>query len=157
MKKFKHIISVIFTILFVMNICLLPANAVENSNFDAQLHPIHISEFGAFPQSNSVPYATYTVGTLTQTKDAYLNISGAYAGTVTLHYETQMLAGRPQFVYENCYFTWSLDSLPSAYSVDTPNVQVTYTNDYISINIPVKSLLISDSITLGYHSYGTPD
>ena len=150
----RRIFVLVLMVLLLTSTCLQPVHANEiNIRYTAQ--PIHISDLGVLPSQNIASYSSSIIGKNTQTKPAYLTIAGDYVGTVTLHYETEMRSGRPQFIYETCNFTWDLRGLPDAYALQMPNVE--YTNDYIKITFTVSAGLLNDTITLGYYAYGTPD
>lgn len=156
MKKAKQIIAMFLSIICCFNLFLQTSYAAEPEPIDVILEPVHISEFGALPPDASTTYSYTPEGVKTQTKAAYLTIGGQYAGTVTLHYESELRMGRPQFIYETCEFTWDLTARPAGYYLNNPTAY--YSNDYISITFQTGlGGLISDTITVGFYASSNPD
>lgn len=96
--------------------------------------PVPISERGAVNPNcaiNSIINNSVISGQKTQTKNAYFG-NHEYVGAVTLYYKTQVLEGRPQFVYEECYIGVNWGNPNEAIT----NAQVTsYSGDYIVFQI----------------------
>ncbi len=89
-------------------------------------------------------------GTKTQTVSMYLRDAGKYAGKCTLSYKTQILGGRPQFVYESCTLSESWSSNMDYYVVTMPDI--TFSGDRIEVRYYTQIGLISDVIVVVFNA-----
>lgn len=99
--------------------------------------------------SNSVSLLSSVSATKKQTVSMYLRDAGKYAGKCTLTYKTEVLGGRPQFVYSTVTVGESWSSNVKYYVISLPSI--TFSGDEVTIRYTAQIGLIQDVITVVFH------
>lgn len=80
-----------------------------------------------------------------QTKNL-CNSSGTKIGTVTLEYKTQIIGGRPQFVYDECYMGW--DVTDTLYKFDSPSIS--FSGDLITVHFVLQYFFLTERVSVSF-------
>jgi hypothetical protein len=96
-------------------------------------------------QNTTVANAATVSATQTQTKNIVSKATGQVIGTLTLHYQTQIIGGRPQFIYDKCAITFSFTSWYRG------NVYLnSFTGDYIEFKVDYAQFIDSGYTYIGF-------
>lgn len=96
-------------------------------------------------QNTTVANAATVSSTQTQTKNIVSKATGQVIGTLTLHYQTQIIGGRPQFLYDTCAVTFNFTSWYRG------NVNLnSFTGDYIEFKVDYAQFIDSGYTYIGF-------
>lgn len=84
-------------------------------------------------------------GTKRQTKNL-CNSGGTKIGTVTLEYKTQIISGRPQFVYDECKIGWNVTD--TLYKFDSPSIS--FSGDLITVYFVLQYFFLTERVSVSF-------
>lgn len=150
--KFKKIIfqALVFTMLFSTGISVhAESNTGDNSktNVELQTELIPLNQFENVTIEGELPSISSKAlsATKTKTKSLYTT-TGKKIGTATLKYKTDIVSGRPQFVYSETKLGWNITA--TDYAVDNPKIY--FTGDLVKVIFPLNLWGLTDKATVTF-------